>query len=71
MPHRDPGSVGVVETQTVRLFSDDQPLVLADGSTLGPVDVAYETYGTLSDARDNAVVGYHALTGEVDYARAA
>ena len=52
MPHRDPGSVGVVETQTVRLFSDDQPLVLADGSTLGPVDVAYETYGTLSDARD-------------------
>lgn len=64
MPHRDPGSVGVVETQTVRLFFDDQPLVLADGSTLGPVDVAYETYGTLSDARDNAVFVCHALTGD-------
>ena len=59
-----PGSVGVVETSTVRLFSDAEPLVLASGATLGPVDVAYETYGELNEARSNAVFICHALTGD-------
>ncbi len=39
--HGEPGSVGVVATSTVRLFSDSDPLVLVSGATLGPVDVAY------------------------------
>ncbi len=60
----DNGSLGLVDTDIVRLFTADDPLVLASGSTLGPVDVAYETYGTLSDARDNAVFIGHALTGD-------
>ena len=58
------GSVGLVNTQTVRLFGADVPLELAQGGTLGPVDVAYETYGTLSPAADNAVFVCHALTGD-------
>ena len=58
------GSVGVVSTQTVRLFTAGTPLVLEQGGTLGPVDVAYETYGTLSPAADNAVFVCHALTGD-------
>lgn len=58
------GSVGVVETSTVRLFTDDDPLVLASGATLGPVDVAYETYGTLAPDASNAVFICHALTGD-------
>ncbi len=58
------GSVGLVSTRTVRLFSAEDPLQLEQGDTLGPVDVAYETYGTLSDARDNAVFVCHALTGD-------
>lgn len=65
MPETDEaGSVGTVATQTVRLFTADDPLRLEQGGTLGPVDVAYETYGTLSSAADNAVFVCHALTGD-------
>ncbi len=39
-------------------------LRLACGRTLGPIQVAYETYGDLSAARDNAVLVFHALTGD-------
>jgi homoserine O-acetyltransferase len=58
------GSVGVVSTQSVRLFTAEDPLQLEQGGTLGPVDVAYETYGTLSESADNAVFVCHALTGD-------
>ena len=58
------GSVGLVQTETARLFTADEPLRLVNGETLGPVDVAYETYGTLSAAKDNAVFICHALTGD-------
>lgn len=40
------------------------PLRLDGGGLLSPVDIAYETYGTLNDARDNAIVVAHALTGD-------
>jgi len=56
--------VGVVETRTATLFDPDHPLQLARGTVLAPVEVAYETYGTLSPARDNAVFICHALTGD-------
>jgi len=57
-------SVGLVQTRRVVLFTEDDPLVLSDGSSLGPVEVAFETYGTLNEARDNAVFVAHALTGD-------
>ncbi|HWK35011.1 homoserine O-acetyltransferase MetX [Sphingomonas sp.] len=40
------------------------PLPLDGGGTLSSVDIAYETYGTLSPARDNAILICHALTGD-------
>ncbi len=52
------------QTQRVVLFTEDDPLRLASGRTLGPVEVAFETYGTLSRAADNAVFICHALTGD-------
>ena len=56
--------LGRTETQRVVLFTADDPLVLESGATLGPVEVAYETYGTLDDRRSNAVFVHHALTGD-------
>jgi homoserine O-acetyltransferase len=59
-----PGTVGTVATQRVVLFTEDDPLVLESGATIGPVEVAYETYGTLNRDASNAVVVCHALTGD-------
>jgi homoserine O-acetyltransferase len=63
-------SLGPVETRTVTLFDERDPLVLASGQTLAPVEVAYETYGTLDDDRSNAVYVCHALTGDAHAAGA-
>jgi homoserine O-acetyltransferase len=57
-------SLGLVETRTVTLFDERNPLVLASGATLAPVEVAYETYGALDANRSNAVYVCHALTGD-------
>jgi homoserine O-acetyltransferase len=57
-------SLGRVETQRVVLFTEERPLALDSGATLGPVEVAYETYGTLDADRANAVFVCHALTGD-------
>jgi homoserine O-acetyltransferase len=56
--------IGLVETQRVVLATPADPLRLSSGRTLGHVEVAYETYGTLARSRDNAVVVCHALTGD-------
>lgn len=58
------GPLGYVETQRIVLASQDDPLHLRGGGRLDHVEVAYETYGTLSPARDNAVFVCHALTGD-------
>jgi homoserine O-acetyltransferase len=58
------GGLGEVKTESVVCFTEEDPLVLESGATLGPVEVAYETYGELSEARDNAVFVCHALTGD-------
>jgi homoserine O-acetyltransferase len=47
-----------------RRFADVGPLRLEAGSALPAVRVAYETWGRLSPARDNAVLVEHALTGD-------
>ena len=39
-------------------------LALESGATLAPVTIAYETWGRLTPERDNAVLLFHALTGD-------
>ncbi|MEZ6143978.1 MAG: homoserine O-acetyltransferase [Planctomycetaceae bacterium] len=58
----------LVERQTVTLFDESQPLTLASGRTIGPITVAYQTYGELSPQRDNAIFVCHALTGDAHVA---
>jgi homoserine O-acetyltransferase len=53
--------VGLVER---RHMSWIEPLPLDSGATLAPVTLAYETYGELSPARDNAILLMHALSGD-------
>ncbi len=48
--------------QRVVLFTEDDPLRLACGRALGPVEVAFETYGTFDGT--NAAIVCHALTGD-------
>ena len=55
------GSVGTIETQYLDL---PRPLRLDCGRELHPIRVAYETYGTLSPARDNVILVCHALSGD-------
>jgi homoserine O-acetyltransferase len=52
------GSVGVVSPKLARF---DDPIALKSGTSLNSYELAYETYGTLNAARDNAVLVCHAL----------
>ena len=61
-------SVGLVRTQKLRVVTQDEPLRLQCGKSLGPIDVAYETYGKLNDAGDNVILICHALSGNAHVA---
>ena len=52
---------------TPRYFSFAKPpevMQLKSGRSLGPVILAYETYGTLNTRKSNAILVCHALSGD-------
>ena len=55
------GGTPVTASETIELA---RPLPLDSGQELLRARVAYETYGTLNPARDNAVLICHATTGD-------
>src|SRR3954468_12296696 len=48
----------------VAKFGVDQPLRLDCGIDLAPFQIAYQTYGQLNADRSNAILIFHALTGD-------
>jgi len=56
------GSVGLVETEFYTFAHPPNKFVMDNGLELGPITVAYETYGELNEARDNVLLVEHALT---------
>ncbi len=60
--------MGVVRPQHFRFAHPPNELVLDSGEKLGPITVAYETYGRLNDQRSNAVLVLHALSGDAHVA---
>jgi homoserine O-acetyltransferase/O-succinyltransferase len=57
--------VGIVEPKTVTFDTD---LRLESGRILGPITLAYETYGELNADRSNAILVEHAWTGSAHLA---
>jgi homoserine O-acetyltransferase len=51
------------ESAVVR-FGPSQPLLLDSGQYFAPLQVAYQTYGTLNADKSNAILVCHALTGD-------
>ena len=51
----------IVETKN---FKIDEPITLDSGVSLSGINVAYETYGELNEKKDNAILLFHALTGD-------
>lgn len=51
-------------TSQVLKFGADKPLKLDAGVDLSPFQIAYQTYGQLNEARSNAILVCHALTGD-------
>lgn len=61
-------SLGIVETQYFTFAEPPNEMVLQSGEKLGPITLAYETYGKLNDDKSNAILIFHALTGDAHVA---
>jgi homoserine O-acetyltransferase len=53
-----PGSIGIVAPHKARF---DRPIRLRSSAVMNSYELAYETYGQLNTARDNAILVCHAL----------
>ena len=60
--------LGFVETKYFTFGNPPNELKLESGEKLGPVTLAYETYGVLNDDKSNAILILHALTGNAHVA---
>jgi len=57
-------SVGIVEKKFFSFAEPPHEITLEGGKKLGPVTIAYETYGELDADRKNAILILHALSGD-------
>ncbi len=52
------------KTENIKQLIVDKPLKLDCGKTIKDFPLAYETYGELNKNKDNAILVFHALTGD-------
>ena len=62
---KDGISVGIVEKKFFKTAAPPDLMLLENGAKLGPLTIAYETYGELNDEKNNAVLICHALSGHM------
>ncbi|OGP59791.1 MAG: homoserine O-acetyltransferase [Deltaproteobacteria bacterium RBG_13_61_14] len=62
------GSVGLVKTHSFTFAQTPEEMVLESGARLGPITLAYETYGELDAKKQNAILICHALSGDAHVA---
>ena len=60
----DAGSVGIVETQYFTFAEPPNELILECGRKLGPITLAYETYGRTNADKSNCILVLHSLTSD-------
>ncbi len=58
------GSVGAIDKQYFTFAEPPDTMTLENGAGLGPITIAYETWGRLSAERDNTVLIAHAFSGD-------
>ena len=52
------------KTDNIKQIEVAKPIKLDCGQTIENFPLAYETYGTLNKNKDNAILVFHALTGD-------
>ena len=57
-------TTGIVETKYLTFAQPPEDLALESGEKLGPITLAYETNGSLNEGRTNAILLFHALSGD-------
>jgi homoserine O-acetyltransferase len=57
-------NLGIVETKNFTFAKPPNESTLESGERLGPITLAYETYGTLNSEKSNAILVAHALSGD-------
>lgn len=60
----DAANAGIVKTNYFKFAEPPDELVLSSGEKLGPINIAYETYGKLNEEKNNTILVFHALTGD-------
>lgn len=65
---KEPGSVGIVETKYFTFAEPPNELQLESGKKLGPITLAYETYGEMNEDKSNCILILHALSGDAHVA---